>query len=117
MCVFRPVLQRFGSDIAHVLHVKAGSAAVIIGFAVSQCRRTHGPCVASVPGSINRTAVIMSPSNVLLNTLASIPYIFNRCESRQRTRHVYWKPLGGCRKNSARMSALKLSKEKSVGCL
>ena len=24
MCVFRPVLQRFGSDIAHVLHVKAG---------------------------------------------------------------------------------------------
>ena len=24
MCVFRLLLQRFGSDIAHVLHVKAG---------------------------------------------------------------------------------------------
>ena len=65
--------------------------------AVSQCRRTHGPRVASIPG-ITRTAVIMSPSNVLLNTLASLPYIFNRCESQQRTIHVYWKLPGGCRK-------------------
>ena len=70
---------------------RPASGSVIIGFAVSvsQCRRTHGPRVASVPG-ITWTAVIMSTSNVLLNTLASISYIFNRCESRQRTRHVYW---------------------------
>ena len=63
-----------------------------------QCHyRFRCQSMSNVPG-ITRTAVIMSPSNVLLNTLASIPYIFNRCESRQRTRHVYWKPPGGCRK-------------------
>ena len=33
MCVFRPVLQRFGSDIAHVLHVKAGGC----GSSANQC--------------------------------------------------------------------------------
>ena len=33
MHVFRPVLQRFGSDIAHVLHVKAGSC----GSSANQC--------------------------------------------------------------------------------
>ena len=33
MCVFRPVLQRFGSDIAHVLPVKAGGC----GSSANQC--------------------------------------------------------------------------------
>ena len=33
MCVFRPVLQCFGSDIAHVLHVKAGGC----GSSANQC--------------------------------------------------------------------------------
>ena len=33
MCVFRQVLQRFGSDIAHVLHVKAGGC----GSSANQC--------------------------------------------------------------------------------
>ena len=33
MCVFRPVLQRFGSDLAHVLHVKAGGC----GSSANQC--------------------------------------------------------------------------------
>ena len=33
MCVFRPVFQLFGSDIAHVLHVKAGGC----GSSANQC--------------------------------------------------------------------------------
>ena len=33
VCVFRPVLQRFGSDIAHILHVKAGGC----GSSANQC--------------------------------------------------------------------------------
>ncbi len=40
-------------------------------FSYQSTSRTHGPRVASVPG-ITRTAVIMSPSNELLNTLPSI---------------------------------------------
>ena len=56
MCVFRPVLQRFGSYIAHVLHVKASGS----GSSANKYTAALGPmgCLVHFPHTVpNRPCI------------------------------------------------------------